>query len=123
MYPNSPELVPNPDTRPCSKASPERSKVAKYTLKPFENPSVPNAATLSAKDMKHTSIKDAGVCHVFTKQRRDVQLMDAELRPVGNDAPLGFGSLVSTDCQTLGILRLQPGVAKSSSKSVDHDVV
>ncbi|CAN7978061.1 unnamed protein product, partial [Ixodes persulcatus] len=64
MYPNSPELlVPNPDTRPCSKASPERSKVAKYTLKHFENPSVPNAATLSAKDMNHTSIKDAGVCH------------------------------------------------------------
>ncbi|XP_029849361.3 uncharacterized protein LOC115331375 [Ixodes scapularis] len=60
---------------------------------------------------------------VFAKQRRDVQLMDAELRPVGNDAPLGFGSLVSTDCQTMGILRLQPGVAKSTSKSLDHDVI
>ncbi|CAN7990234.1 unnamed protein product [Ixodes pacificus] len=60
---------------------------------------------------------------VFVKQRRDVELVDAEQRPVGEAAPMGLGLLASTDHVTMGILRLQPGVAKSYSETRDHDVI
>lgn len=60
---------------------------------------------------------------MFVKQRRDVELVDAEQRPVGEAAPMGLGLLASTDHVTMGILRLQPGVAKSYSETRDHDVV
>lgn len=59
----------------------------------------------------------------FVKQRRDVELVDAEQRPVGEAAPMGLGLLASTDHVTMGILRLQPGVAKSYSETRDHDMV
>lgn len=59
----------------------------------------------------------------FVKQRRDVELVDAEQRPVGEAAPMGLGLLASTDHVTMGILRLQPGVAKSYSETRDHDMI
>ncbi|EEC01445.1 hypothetical protein IscW_ISCW016428 [Ixodes scapularis] len=61
--------------------------------------------------------------HVFTKQRRDVELLDGELRPVGKTAPVGLGLLVSTDHVTVGILRLLPSAVKGYSETRDHDTI
>ncbi|XP_042148548.1 uncharacterized protein LOC8024435 isoform X2 [Ixodes scapularis] len=60
---------------------------------------------------------------VFTKQRRDVELLDGELRPVGKTAPVGLGLLVSTDHVTVGILRLLPSAVKGYSETRDHDTI
>ncbi|KAG0418855.1 hypothetical protein HPB47_004540 [Ixodes persulcatus] len=60
---------------------------------------------------------------VFTKQRRDVELLDGELRPVGKTAPMGLGLLVSTDHVTVGIVRLLPSGVKGYSETWDHDTM
>ncbi|KAM7304047.1 uncharacterized protein ISCGN_013947 [Ixodes scapularis] len=73
---------------------------------------------------KSLSVSPERIAHkrrVFTKQRRDVELLDGELRPVGKTAPVGLGLLVSTDHVTVGILRLLPSAVKGYSETRDHD--
>ncbi|KAM7304288.1 uncharacterized protein ISCGN_014188 [Ixodes scapularis] len=81
-----------------------------------DNPQTKGSLNLSPEKISHER-------RVFVKQRRDVELVDAEQRPVGEAAPMGLGLLASTDHVTMGILRLQPGVAKSYSETRDHDVI